>query len=176
MSTKIKSGPLLGEVGTARNSVSNGDNGGYMDPRPVNGISSTVILPGTTIDYAEEAFLIPHEAIRCEMLTFTRLLPYLNFDVHPWKAHYVREWLVKFFIPAVHEHHDLEEHLVFPYYAKLGVVIPDYMVRMKTYDMSLSLSNPIHTPQFHSYTHSLTHLPDPFRSTITKRCWIVWAV
>ena len=84
---------------------------------------------GATLDYADEAFLLPHEAIRCEMLTFSRLLPYLNFEVHPWKAHFVKEWLLKFFIPAIHEHHDLEEHLVFPEYAKLGVVVPDYMVR-----------------------------------------------
>jgi len=139
MSTKVISGPLLGEVATARNSISNTDVGGssYCDPRPVKGISSTAILPGAKIDYADEAFLIPHEAIRCEMLTFTRLLPYLNFDVHPWKAHFVKEWLVKFFIPAVHEHHDLEEHLVFPEYTKLGVVVPDYMVRI-THDMSVS--------------------------------------
>ena len=128
----------FGEVATARNSISNGDFGGYMDPRPVQGISSTVILTGAKLDYADEAFLIPHEAIRCEMLTFTRLLPYLNFDVHPWKAHYVKEWLVKFFIPAVHEHHDLEEHLVFPEYTKLGVIVPDYMVRIcpVTHDLS----------------------------------------
>ena len=86
------------------------------------------LLPGRTLDFAEQAFLIPHEAIRCEMLTFSRLLPYLNFEVQPWKAHFVNEWLTKFFIPAVHEHHDLEEHLFFPEYTKLGVIVPDYMV------------------------------------------------
>ena len=167
MSTKVKSGPLLGEVATARNSISNGDGGGYMDPRPVQGISSTVILTGAKLDYADEAFLIPHEAIRCEMLTFTRLLPYLNFDVHPWKAHYVKEWLVKFFIPAVHEHHDLEEHLVFPEYTKLGVIVPDYMVR-RTHDLSClhHFLNPNHSNAL-PYS-AFTRLFEPFRSMITR--------
>ena len=49
MSTKVvltdNKGTLLGEVATARNSISN-YNAGYEDPRPVKGLSSTVILPG----------------------------------------------------------------------------------------------------------------------------------
>lgn len=100
----------------------------------MKGLSSTVYLEKaaageTTLDYADFCLLMPHEVIRCEMLTFSRILPFLdNVETYPWKAKAVSDWILHFFMPAIKDHHDFEEHLLFPFYHEKGVPVPDHIV------------------------------------------------
>lgn len=74
-----------------------------------------------------EALLVPHEALRREMRRARKALENFDVSVHPWKAHYMKEWLDGFLLPVVHEHHDMEELVVSPELVKLGVVIPPHI-------------------------------------------------
>lgn len=77
--------------------------------------------------YHQSAFLIPHEAIRREFDRCTQALA--NFDPIrcPWKAHCLNVWLKRFFLPSIHQHHDLEDFVLFAEYSRKGVIVPQYI-------------------------------------------------
>lgn len=55
---------------------------------------------------------MPHETIRREFLRLELAIQHLN-DVtkHPWKAINLYTWLSKYFLLAIHSHHDNEENI-----------------------------------------------------------------
>ncbi|RYG69931.1 hemerythrin domain-containing protein [archaeon] len=70
-------------------------------------------------------FLIPHEALRREMDRAIKALSSItNIAAEPWKVEAFAKWFTEYFAPAVHEHHDLEEKVVVPFYQNLGAQPP----------------------------------------------------
>jgi len=92
---------------------------------------SLFILEGITSDYftkenppkdwADVSFLIPHEAIRREMHAMVKSVEALNpsgySESEAWRVLYFSEWYVDTFMVMVHEHHDAEEEIYFPWVA-----------------------------------------------------------
>ncbi len=89
-------------------------------------LTSTAIpmAPNGNFPYHQKGLLVPHEFVRREFIRLEMAIKNFDAVTHPWKAYCLHEWIAKFFIPSIHEHHDLEEHLVFPYYTKLGTEVP----------------------------------------------------
>jgi len=91
------------------------------------GATTTVIPPvNGESPYYERAYLIPHEALRFDMLLLERAIQpqYFQTDRH-WKIKRVCNWYHKFFLPFLHHHHEIEETIIFPRYrAKPGVIVP----------------------------------------------------
>jgi len=77
--------------------------------------------------FDEAFFLIPHELIRREMIRFESTLEHFNPHTNPWKIACLHKYYVEFFYPFIHEHHDVEEKMLFPYYKKLGADFPSKM-------------------------------------------------
>jgi hypothetical protein len=48
-------------------------------------------------------FLIPHEALRIEMLRAVRVMAHFDIVAHPWKAKNFRTWFSKLFLPVLHD-------------------------------------------------------------------------
>eukprot|EP01031_Cornospumella_fuschlensis_P041207 gene41207-50284_t len=70
-------------------------------------------------------FLLPHEALRREMDRAKRALSNMtNIAGEPWKVEAFGKWFIEYFAPAVHEHHDMEEKVVGPFYQNLGAQLP----------------------------------------------------
>lgn len=97
-----------------------------------------------------KCLLIPHEALRREMIRGLQAADCFDPAVHPWKAYCFNEWLNKFFIPTVQDHHDIEEKIFFPFYLELGVPTPpkqsaDHKVILEKIRSLLELSNTILT-------------------------------
>jgi DNA-binding FrmR family transcriptional regulator len=80
-----------------------------------------------TYSFQAESFLFPHEPLRREMERGKRALDQIDLQKHAWKAKHLAHWMLKFWIPIIHEHHDSEEEVVIPYYRNLGVNIPDHV-------------------------------------------------
>jgi hypothetical protein len=55
----------------------------------------------SSYDYADEAVLLPHEALRMELLRLQRTLPYFDPESHPWKADHMNKWIRAFFVPVL---------------------------------------------------------------------------
>jgi hypothetical protein len=80
-------------------------------------------------DWADVAFLIPHEAVRRELMAMCRSIDQLvrlaadeadtretHKAVHEgWRAVYFCEWFVGPLTDLIHEHHDNEEIIYFPW-------------------------------------------------------------
>lgn len=79
-------------------------------------------------DWADVAFLVPHEAIRYEMKAMVGSVEALHAskddETAPWKALYFSQWFVDYFYKFVHEHHDAEELIYFPF-LETKVQLPD---------------------------------------------------
>lgn len=90
-------------------------------------LTSTAIEASPTGEYTsfQTTLLIPHEVLRREFQRANNALK--NFDLvkHPWKIHCFNKWYSDFFFPAIHEHHDIEEKIFFPFYSKLGCPTPN---------------------------------------------------
>ena len=83
---------------------------------PVNGESP----------YYERALLVPHEALRFNLLLLERAVQpqYLQVS-RQWKVKRVSRWYRERFLPFLHDHHDIEENIIFPRYRQTkGVVVP----------------------------------------------------
>lgn len=71
-------------------------------------------------EWTQSDWLIPHEPIRREMLRVQTALERLDLVGSPWHIERLHSFLDNYFIRAVHFHHDNEEEVVGPYFAKLG--------------------------------------------------------
>lgn len=112
-------------------------------------LTSTAIAPSPTgqYEYEEKALLVPHEALRREIARLVAAAAQFDPWVHPWKAHYMHQWISQFFVVVVHDHHDIEEQIMFPYYRDLGAEFPskqasDHVTLM---DMMAQVENDAHT-------------------------------
>ena len=83
--------------------------------------TSRVLKPkNNDYDYADLAFLIPHEPVRILTERTTRALAFYDPERQPWKIKRLQTWIEEVYIPIIHEHHDFEEKIYFPFFRKLG--------------------------------------------------------
>lgn len=79
------------------------------------------------VDWADAGLLIPHEAIRRQMnmmVQSVNAMPDSPEDKDAWKITLFSRWYIEFFYVFVHEHHDVEEHIYFPW-IKTKASIPE---------------------------------------------------
>lgn len=90
-------------------------------------LTSTAIATSRDGEYEfqDKALLVPHEALRREMFRLVTAASRFDPWIHPWKAHCMHQWVTEFFVPIVHEHHDIEEQIMFPCYRDQGAAFPD---------------------------------------------------
>eukprot|EP01038_Epipyxis_sp_PR26KG_P013161 gene13161-17630_t len=91
-------------------------------------LTSTVIpfKPDGDYEYHDQFLLVPHEAIRRDMLRAKNALINFNVVVNPWKANFFHYWWHKFFSSFVRHHHHVEEEYVMKYYVQTkGEKIPE---------------------------------------------------
>jgi len=81
--------------------------------------SSVYTKPGGWSD----SLPIPHETIRYLLLDFEHTLKAVKVDV-PWHLTNVMRFYCEYYYEFVHHHHHIEEHIIFPFYAKKGAVMP----------------------------------------------------
>lgn len=74
-------------------------------------LTSTVIAQKESYPWHEKMILVPHEAIRRELLRAERAINVMDAVNNPWHAIIFEAWLSDFFFPAVHEHHYIEENV-----------------------------------------------------------------
>lgn len=80
---------------------------------------TTVYKAGDILDYADEAFLVPHEGIRIMMLKMSEALNTLPAEDCPqWKIGLWFEIYDDWFYTFVHHHHSIEENTFFPWIAE----------------------------------------------------------
>lgn len=86
-------------------------------------LTSRVIPPSPEgfYEFYQVTFLLPHEGIRREMSFLSKALQRVDAK-SSWKLRRLEQWLRVFFVPMVHEHHDLEEQVIFNFYQ--GTVAP----------------------------------------------------
>jgi hemerythrin-like domain-containing protein len=104
----------------------------YIDPCPLKPLcpTSNIIKPvNGDYDFANQALLVPHEAVRLMTERTSLALAFYNPEVNPWKLDRLRTWFEKCYVPMIHEHHDAEEKIFFPSYQKLGVTDFDNQTR-----------------------------------------------
>lgn len=70
--------------------------------------------------------LIPHEAIRRDILRAEHSLKHMDVVKYPWHIVNFYRWISEYFFLAVHFHHDMEEKVLGPYYQKLGETHTDF--------------------------------------------------
>ena len=89
------------------------------------GCLSTVLHPNGP--WYDRHLLIPHEAIRYDMLLMERILQPQYFQpTRTWKVKRFFSWYHTYFLTPVHHHHEAEEKLYFPFILqKPGVVMPE---------------------------------------------------
>jgi len=77
--------------------------------------------------FYERSFLIPHEALRFDLLLLERAVQPQYFQAtRQWKVKRISHWYHTFFLPLLHHHHDIEEKIIFPRYKqKPGAVVPE---------------------------------------------------
>ncbi|CEM06729.1 unnamed protein product [Vitrella brassicaformis CCMP3155] len=86
-------------------------------PRTHSKLTSTVVREAR--DYADMSMLIPHEALRRELLEMSSCVPYLKAEAsHLWKMKLFFRWYRTYFYPIIHGHHANEEKIFFPQLAK----------------------------------------------------------
>lgn len=81
----------------------------------------------TPMDWADASLLIPHEAIRRQMNMMVQsvtAMPDSPEDKEAWKITLFSKWYIEYFYDSVHEHHDAEEHIYFPW-IKTKATIPE---------------------------------------------------
>ena len=111
----------------------------YQDPCPLSPLcpTSRVIKPRNgEYDFADMAFLLPHEVVRIMTERTTRVLAFYDPVNQPWKARRFQTWIEEIYIPLIHEHHDIEETIFFPFFRKLGAQgfdaqVEDHVVLMQ---------------------------------------------
>ena len=78
------------------------------------------------VDWADTSLLIPHEAIRHQMKMMVQSVQAipdnLEYD-EAWKVTLFSKWYIDYFYESVHEHHDNEEDIYFPW-IKTRAVLP----------------------------------------------------
>lgn len=74
--------------------------------------------------YHLSALLIPHEALRRELDRGLKALDNYDPIAYPWKAYCMNDWFRLFIIPTIHDHHDNEEKIFYPFYHFLGADMP----------------------------------------------------
>lgn len=75
--------------------------------------------------YYHVAMLFMHEGLRRDLSRVKKAADNYNPVDNPWSASYMQEFLLEYLLPVV-ELHDLnEDEVIWPYYASLGVIIPD---------------------------------------------------
>ncbi|KAL7543032.1 hypothetical protein ACHAWF_007311, partial [Thalassiosira exigua] len=88
-------------------------------PANVTKLTSDVFGPtNPPKDWADLGLLIPHEGIRRQMTMMVQSASALPDDLSPneaWKAELFAKWYVEYFYESVHEHHDAEEEIYFPW-------------------------------------------------------------
>lgn len=81
--------------------------------------------PDGIYSYPYKSMLIPHEALRREILRAKQAID--NFDPwkHPWKAEYLNEWFNIFFVPLFEIMLEINENLFIPYSESVNIEYPD---------------------------------------------------
>mmetsp|Transcript_35722 Transcript_35722/g.77077 ORF Transcript_35722/g.77077 Transcript_35722/m.77077 type:complete len:239 (-) Transcript_35722:41-757(-) len=108
------------------------------------------------------------------MLRLTSAVENFNPHEHAWKVSALREWYSLLFLPGVHEHHDIEEKIFFPFYATLGATLPprlasDHTVLMKMLaDVQLKLVSM--QEQVDESVPITSEQVDAFKSQVTVMC------
>jgi hemerythrin superfamily protein len=105
-------------------------------------LTSTVVNKNDDNNYSQSQchLLIPHEAIRRELLRAEKAV--LNMDIvkHPWHIKAFLKWYLTCFVPFIHDHHNNEEKISFPFWNKLGAIAmptkqcDDHVTLMKIID------------------------------------------
>lgn len=81
------------------------------------------------MDWADAGLLIPHEAIRRQMKMMVQSVNAMPDDSpddkdEAWKITLFSQWFIDYFYDSVHEHHDAEENIYFPW-MKTKTTIPE---------------------------------------------------
>lgn len=86
-------------------------------------------------DWCDVALLIPHETIRHEMNGMLAAVQGMTDEgkssrgaPDAWRLMYFAEWYLDYFCPFIHEHHDNEEEIYFPWIATRAQ-LPDKFIR-----------------------------------------------
>lgn len=75
--------------------------------------------------YYHVAMLFMHEGLRRDLSRAKKAVDNFNPE-KSWQVDYLSEFLVQYLLPVI-ELHDLnEDEMIWPYYASLGVIIPDF--------------------------------------------------
>jgi len=105
-------------------------------------LTSTVVKQSDDNNYSQSQchLLIPHEALRRELLRAEKAVVNMDIVKHPWHIKAFMKWYEEFFVPFVHDHHDNEEKISFPFWVKLGAIAmptkqcDDHVTLMKIID------------------------------------------
>ena len=100
----------------------------YVDPVPLcEPTTTTVKVDPITGQYSwqDAAILVPHEALRVELLRVARVLPHVEKDVEKdaakrWRVQRLFSYYSDVLMPFLEDHHDTEEKIVGPHYEALG--------------------------------------------------------
>lgn len=89
-------------------------------------LMSTAIKPRDdgNYEYYENHLLIPHEAIRREHRKLENAVKTLDESTYRFQIKALKKWWTEFYAPVIHEHHNNEEYISFPYWEKLGNALP----------------------------------------------------
>ena len=116
---------------TKMSSVTRLGNATAPGPSPFlpEGILSPVFGPeNPPKDWCDVAFLVPHEALRHEMRAMIVSVNSLQDDCDQWKVNFFARWYIEFFSPLIHDHHENEEEIYFPWVATRGKM-PDKLAK-----------------------------------------------
>lgn len=83
-------------------------------------------------DFADVAFLVPHEGLRRMVSAFSNSVSALKEDYpdeEHWKVLYFSEWYLDYFFPIVVDHHKNEEAIYFPAIKTKGVDVPERLTQ-----------------------------------------------
>ena len=70
---------------------------------------------GPPQDWSDAAFIIPHEALRIEMIHLRKSMDALIPTMELWRIKNFAKWMHEWFVPCVHMHHFAEERTYFPW-------------------------------------------------------------
>ena len=95
----------------------------FVDPCPLPSLAltSTVLKPTNgEYNFGDLGLLTPHETLRIMTERGRRALEFYNPEKCPWKTARAKFYFENFYNKFLHEHHDAEEEMFFPYYKALG--------------------------------------------------------
>eukprot|EP01039_Chlorochromonas_danica_P009618 gene9618-10633_t len=75
--------------------------------------------------FYDAELLYSHEALRREIDHAQEALRNFDITVHPWKVFVFNRWLVRFFIPVLKLHYEIQDTIVYPFYLDLGAILPE---------------------------------------------------